>query len=752
MTGIVWSDDLALGAAEVDVQHRVLVDVLSDANVTFQTGDVRGAVLLLRRFLAEFAAHFADEQRRLTELGCDTVTEREREYSTSHFIFAAHPLEADDVEVIGQLLNYANAWLLDHIVRQDSPVRGLLAPPATMERRRFRFDVIKLRWRIAALGLVPLLVLTGLVVVSGVELERNAAAMRLMSRMNHMNAHISDLMHELQHERGLATLVYYDRRLGRDKLQDQYRATDAAMRSFRDLATELETDLPAGAAARKLDGALHSLDLIKEVRDDVDTGSFDAVENMDFYTTAIEDLALLVPEVVRTFLPSDFAKLTFAQVFLQQVKERAGHERAAGVAILSSGAPGRPIVSVRDLAAEQRALATGFMALAPADLAAAYRAAERLNEGPMTWMRNALETGELTYLSAQEWFEVTSHRIDAMRDVESMLTERLDAEADNLDRTTNQRYLVMVSGMAVLMLMSLVMVLSLGWSILPPLARLAAAVRRLANGERAVSIPGLASRDELGGVARFVEQLKERLVHSDLLDARRLTANAERLRVVADNTPGIVFRVFQAETGSSVVVCASRKARDILGLSPADIVDIPVRRLLRRMVAPSDWGGLLHMMRRQEPSSMSFEFQIRHDRPGAPRWLRVVVSPTPTEGGWLWDGVALDVSGLKAAERERHRIAGEAGRLGAAAPQPVPTARGVAIQVSLGLRPLSQHAEQALRNLPPDAPGFEDIQAILADVRRLERVVSELTVPALADDRDGPREASATVIPFKGKT
>ena len=752
MTGIVWSDDLALGAAEVDVQHRVLVDVLSDANATFQTGDVRGAVLLLRRFLAEFAAHFADEQRRLTELGCDTVTEREREYSTSHFIFAAHPLEADDVEVIGQLLNYANAWLLDHIVRQDSPVRGLLAPPAAMERRRFRFDVIKLRWRIAALALVPLVALTGLVVVSGMELERNAAAMRLMSRMNHLNAHISDLMHELQHERGLATLVYYDRRLGRDKLQDQYRATDAAMQSFRDLATELETDLPAGAAARKLDGALHSLDLIKEVRDDVDTGSFDAVENMDFYTTAIEDLALLVPEVVRTFLPSDFAKLTFAQVFLQQVKERAGHERAAGVAILSSGAPGRPIVSVRDLAAEQRALATGFMALAPTDLAAAYRAAERLNEGPMTWMRNALETGELTYLSAQEWFEVTSHRIDAMRDVESMLTERLDAEADNLDRTTNQRYLVMVSGMAVLMLMSLVMVLSLGWSILPPLARLAAAVRRLANGERAVSIPGLASRDELGGVARFVEQLKERLVHSDLLDARRLTANAERLRVVADNTPGIVFRVFQAETGSSVVVCASRKARDILGLSPADIVDIPVRRLLRRMVAPSDWGGLLHMMRRQEPSSMSFEFQIRHDRPGAPRWLRVVVSPTPTEGGWLWDGVALDVSGLKAAERERNRIAGEAGRLGVASPQPVPTARGVAIQVSLGLRPLSQHAEQALRNLPPDTPGFEDIQAILVDVRRLERLVSELTVPALADDRDGSREASATVIPFKGKT
>ena len=35
-----------------------------------------------------------------------------------------------------------------------------------------------------------------------------------------------------------------------------------------------------------------------------------------FYSTAIHDLAAVVPEVVRTILPSGFAKTTFASAFL----------------------------------------------------------------------------------------------------------------------------------------------------------------------------------------------------------------------------------------------------------------------------------------------------------------------------------------------------------------------------------------------------------------------------------------------------
>lgn len=749
MAGKGWNDDLAIGAPAVDAQHRCLVELLADAGAAFDAGDVRAAVCLLRRFLTDFASHFAAEQALLARAGCDQVDQRDRDWRTAHFIFAAHPLEADDVEVIGQLLNYANAWAMDHIIGQDAPLRGLLAEPAgrrRVSRPRLSFDVVKLRWRIALLALVPLCALAALVAAYWMDLEQDAASMRLMARMNRLNAQVGTVIHELQRERGLATLVVHDRRLGRDELQEQTRVTERAADILRASVRELEGQLPPGPVRGRLDGALLSLDLVDEVRGDIETGSFDAVETMDFYTTAIEDLQAVVPDVVRAFLPSDFAKLTFAQVFLQQAKERAGQERTAGIALLSSAAPEPARSSVRDLAAEQRALGAGFVALAPGELASAYRAAERPTEGPMAWMRNALDRDNLELVSAKEWFDVATQRIDALRAVEDRVTARLEAEAERLDRRTTERLEVLVWGMAALVAFSVIMVLSLGWSILPPLARLAASVRRLADGERAVAIPGLAARDELGVVAGFVQQLKERLVHSDLLEARRLTTNAERLRIVADNTPGVVFRVFQAEAGRAVMVCASRKLRDFVGLSPADVTDMPVRRLMRRMVEPSEWAGLLRMLRRSEPSSLSFEFRLRQVDPGPARWLRVVVSPSPTEGGWLWDGVALDVTALKAAERERGHIAAQLARLGGATAAP-PTAKAVARQLAAALRPLQTRAERAEQALPADAPARADVAAILAEAKRLDALVNSLLDTPPAGDA-----GRAKVIPFKGKS
>src|SRR5690606_28690124 len=111
-----------------------------------------------------------------------------------------------------------------------------------------------------------------------------------------------------------------------------------------------------------------------------------------------------------------------------------------------------------------------------------------------------------------------------------------------LERQALDRALILGAGMVALLLVSVLMVGVLGWTILPPLRALGGALRRLADGERAaLNIPGLESRDEFGDAARTIQQLRERLVSSDLLGARKWTENADRLRVVTDNVPGVVF-------------------------------------------------------------------------------------------------------------------------------------------------------------------------------------------------------------------
>lgn len=749
MVKIEWQDDLAVGTVSIDTEHRGLVDLLARAQAAYSAGNVRSAVRLLRQFLTDFSRHFDGEQRLLSRVGCPAVTGRGSEYRTSHAIFSVHPLEADDVEVIGQMIEYANAWLIDHIIRQDLPLKSWFTG-LTGAGSGLGFH-IKLRWRIGLMALVPLLALGALVAASVWELDRTEDSMRLMARMNHLNGQIGDVIHELQHERGLATLFLNDRRPGRGRLMQQMARTDQATARLREAALQIQGDLPDGPARDRLSNALISIDLIREIRDDLSASSYDAVETMDFYTTAIEDLAVVVPDVIRTVLPSDFAKLTFAQVFLQHAKERAGRERAAGIAALSAATPELSRQSVRDLASEQRALGAGFVALAPADLAAAYHAADRLAESPLTWMRQAVESGEIDQLSVQEWFDITTRRIDALRAVETEVSARLGAEAAALERGTRERLLLLGSGMAVLALLSLAMMAGLGWSILPPLVRLADSVRRLAGGDRLVSIPGLAARDELGAFARVVQNLKERLVHGDLLEARRLTANAERLRVVADNTPGVVFRVHQPESGPPVVVCASRKLREVVGLSPLDMVDKPLWKVIRELCRPSDWTGLLRALQLAGHRPMNFEFQLRDGPLGSGRWLRVAASPSPTDGGWVWDGVALDVTVLRAAEEERGRITAELARI-RGSQTAASLSDGIGQEVSAALTPLVSHVERAAHQVPEGSPGHDDIGAALSDARLLAQLVDRLLQASPPGEAARPGEPHPTdnVIPFKG--
>ncbi|MEW5726911.1 MAG: nitrate- and nitrite sensing domain-containing protein [Pseudomonadota bacterium] len=673
MSTIEWRGDLAVGGEIPDDEHRRLMDLLARAQAAYAAGNVRLAVRLLRQFLVDFDRHFDDEQRRLSLAGCPAVHTRATDYRTAHAIFSVHPLEPDDVEVIGQMIDYARAWLLDHVIRQDMPLAGFLAGKRA-ERRRLGMP--KLRWRIALLALVPLVALAGVVAASVWEMERNAASMRLMARMNHLNTRIGDVVHELQHERGLATLFLTDRRLGRAELDAQFARTNLAAAELHEAVAHIEDDITDGGVRDRLTNALIALSLVEEVRDDLREGSYDAVETVDFYTTAIEDLAVVAPDVVRTVLTSDFAKLTFAQILLQQAKEIAGRERAAGIAILSGATPELASQSVRDLGSEQRALGESFIAMAPGDLAAAYRAADHVAEMPMDWMRRNLESGDIDKVSAQEWFDATTHRIDAFRAVETEVAARLAADADALDDRSRGRLLLLGTGMVALALVSVAMMLGLGWTILTPLIRLAKAVRRLADGDRLVAIPELDSHDELGGFARSLQLMKERLVHGDLLEARRLTTNAERLRVVADNTPGVVFRVQERRSGSPVVVCASRKLREVVGLAPTEMVDKPLWKVLRQLCRPEDWAGLLRILQMTGHRTLNFEFRLR----GGERWLRVAASPYPTEQGWVWDGVVLDVTALKAAERERGRMAEELARLGhPGAPATVPKAEGEAL-------------------------------------------------------------------------
>lgn len=718
-------DDLAVGVDVLDAAHVRLIDQLGQVDEALAASRMQTAVRLLHLFLTDFDKHFENENALLAQLGFDELPRRLGEYRTSQALFTSLQLDADDVELLTQVAAHARAWLLDHIINQDMPLKPYLAAHGigkSLRRRLWRrYDVVKLRWRIALLAFVPMAVLIGLAVAAWGELRDSTRTMALLREMNRLNSVVGTLVHELQRERGLSVISVANPRINRDSLEAQLERSDRAITDFNRAAAEVAGKLPDGPARSAIANAQAGLDLVPEVRGDVGSNSFDAVETMDFYTTAIHDLAAVVPEVVRTVLPTDFAKTTFAYVFLMEAKERAGRERATGAALLAGGLPIHEYGDIGRLAIEQDALADGFESLAPPDLAQAFRRARETSSGQLGAMRRAIAAGETTGLSPNDWFAATTERIDKMRDVETDVMARLATDVAALEDRTISRAILVGGCLAGLVVLSFAMVAALGWTILPPLRRLGLAMRRLAEGERTVRVPGLSDGDELGDIARIALLLKERLVRNDLLEARRWTENAERLRAVTDNLPGVVFRVHQPNNGSPVLACASRKLREVAGLAAADTVDMPLRTLLRRLVTPEDRRGLLHAFYRAGFRSVECEFRLRTASDDRLRWLRVTATPLRTETGWVWDGVALDVTGLKRMEAERNEVAAKLHTLSRLHAQSELASR-IGGELGTAIQPILTHGVEATRQLPPGSPIRQDVDAILAAAEEIRSI------------------------------
>ena len=739
MVAFEWSDELAVGVESIDAEHRQLISLVERADIARRDGNLRAAVRLLRQFVNDFNRHFDREILLLSGLDPAVLARRRSEHQTSQAVVLAHPLGADDVQLIEQVTNYARAWLTDHIVRQNLPDRhafwGKGADPARRSRFSRRLDFIKLRWRIALLAAIPLLALVGLTTAAVIELYQQSRSMQLLRQLNDLNGEVGRLVHELQRERGMATMFSAGRREHPELLQAQMARTDEAHGRFDLAAAELLPKLPDGPARQIIDNAVVALDTVPEIRSDIVSGSFDGVETIEIYTTAIDDLDAVVPVVVRAILPSNFATDTQAYMFLLDLKERAGRERAAGVAMLGGGARGHTTKTLQELVTEQQAFAGGFLQLAPPDLAHEFHAADSAD--PMfSGLRRRLAAGETSGIKLEEWSDAAGARIERINEVQTHLIGRLADEAGSLQQAAEHRAMLLGAALGALLMISLAMVAVLGWSILPPLRRIGTAIQRLSQGVRALDVPDLEADDELGEIARSVQSLKERLVQGDLLEARRWTENAERLRAVTDNLPGVVFRIDQSGGRSATISCVSRKLREITGLSPAEVVDLPLRTLLRRLLRIEDWPVVLTALHRAGERSLDFEFRLRDSYHGRSRWMRVLASPTRTDNGVVWDGVALDVTGLKRAEEDQARMTAELARVYRAQTTSQLT-RGIGQELAVLLRPLIDHAERAARSLGLADPARGDLSGMLSAAGKIRTLADNIA--GMGDGTEGAR-------------
>ena len=113
-----WTDNLAVGIVEIDLQHKQLVGMVNDLHSAMLQGkanDVLG--VMLRRLAAYTDTHFATEERYFERFGYDGAAVHElqhRQFGDKIADFR-RSFEEGRVLLSVDLMSFLKTWLTDHI-------------------------------------------------------------------------------------------------------------------------------------------------------------------------------------------------------------------------------------------------------------------------------------------------------------------------------------------------------------------------------------------------------------------------------------------------------------------------------------------------------------------------------------------------------------------------------------------------------------------------------------------------------------
>lgn len=136
---LVWSAELETGVRVIDRQHEELVAMLNELDEAYAAGS-SPTVLddVLKRLDAYIAFHFATEESLLAELPRNESHTVEHLHQHRAFIERVALLReralADGQKTLGELVDYLNGWILEHILKTDRKLAALLNARAAEKR------------------------------------------------------------------------------------------------------------------------------------------------------------------------------------------------------------------------------------------------------------------------------------------------------------------------------------------------------------------------------------------------------------------------------------------------------------------------------------------------------------------------------------------------------------------------------------------------------------------------------------------
>jgi len=129
-----WSDALATGVARIDQQHKMLINILNDANKCFCAGgNEETQAKALEDLIGYTIYHFDSEEELMESVGYgDRLPDDEKNHVREHRAFAKAATEYQLALKQGKpidyemLFSFLNNWLVNHVMGTDQKLGRFL--------------------------------------------------------------------------------------------------------------------------------------------------------------------------------------------------------------------------------------------------------------------------------------------------------------------------------------------------------------------------------------------------------------------------------------------------------------------------------------------------------------------------------------------------------------------------------------------------------------------------------------------------
>ncbi|MFN4329205.1 MAG: nitrate- and nitrite sensing domain-containing protein [Limnobacter sp.] len=245
----------------------------------------------------------------------------------------------------------------------------------------------------------------------------------------------SELIHRLQHERGVSNIYLASGGQQHEKdRQARIKATSEALVKFRE-----QLDLSAGQVQfsggvrlyTRIAMAIHALDGLVRLRDTVDALKCTPQDNTASYQQLVEALLALIFEAADVAVDPDVSRLLVALFNLMQGKEFAGRERATGAAAFTAGQVTEEQIQSMEFLIEMQEQCfqrfVGFAAELHREWTALQASMPLAELGQMRQLLQGPSRHLLDQGLSDTWFDCCSRRMDDLHEVEMHLAGVLQA-------------------------------------------------------------------------------------------------------------------------------------------------------------------------------------------------------------------------------------------------------------------------------------------------------------------------------------